>query len=236
MKKILTILIIGLFIASCGSDKTSDPKPEPVMEQAELTAFNFLPVAYGLDWHVNNETFKSNQAYGNGSGATVEWEKGSNSLKLEVKNTENKTTVITDNHSFVDQKEYIGVVFGTSGEPELEVLEKDMTPPASGKVRVRFFNALDSAGAIDIYLGGETADYKKVSNLAYKASTAYMDVEVSALSGLVVYTSTGVLPDDQTDILRYSGNQSSAADKIYTHLLAPKLDDFSKAGIFILNH
>ncbi|MBS2213885.1 DUF4397 domain-containing protein [Carboxylicivirga mesophila] len=235
MKKWMFLLMMGGMFWACSSD-SSDPDPEPVMEQAKLTTFNYLPVAFAIDWHVNDEAYQTGQAYAFGGGSTVKWEQGKNSLKLEVLNTTDKSLVVSELESFDDGEEYIALAFGTAGDPELEVLDKDLTPPAAGKVRVRFFHALDGVGAVDIYLGGETAGFKKVSNLEYDDETDYMDVELSELTGQVVYTPTGVLPNEQTDILRYSDNQSNEADKIYTHVLAPKMNEFSKAGVFILNH
>ncbi|MBR8536687.1 DUF4397 domain-containing protein [Carboxylicivirga sediminis] len=236
MRTFLIGMLLGLFIVSCGSDSTSDPKPEPEMEEAKLTTYNYLPVDFAIDWHVNDEERKANQAYAFGNGITIEWPKDNNSIKLEVLNASDKTSVVADNELFDDGQEYIAMVFGTAAVPELKVLENDLTPPVSGKVRVRFFHALHGVGAVDIYVGGEAASYKKVSNLAYKSASEYMDLVLGEMSGQVVYTPTGVLPNEQTDVLRYSDNQNSEADKIYTHVLAPKIDDFSKAGVFMLNH
>lgn len=235
MNKWMLMLVIGVMFWACSSDK-SDPEPEPVMEQAKLTTFNYLPVAFAIDWKVNNAAYQTGQAYAFGGGSIIKWERGYNNLKLEVLNTTDKSLVVSDLESFDNDEEYIALAFGTASDPEIEVLEKDLTPPASGKVRVRFFHALDGVGAVDIYLGGETAGFKKVSNLDYKDDSAYMDVEPGELSGQVVYTPAGVPPNESTDILRYSDNQSSEANKIYTHVLASKMNEFSKAGVFILNH
>ncbi len=230
----LLLLAVGLLMSCSNND--SEPKPDPEMEQAKLTAFNYLPVNFAIDWHVNDKEYQTNQAYAYGGGATVMWEQGSNNIKLEVLNTSDKSLVVSDLETFDNDEEYIAIAFGSFAEPELEVLEKDLTPPASGKVRLRFFHALDGVGAVDIYMGGETADFKLVSDLEYEDDSDYMDVDSDKVSGQVVYTPTGVMPNEQTDVLRYSGNESSEADKIYTHILAPKISDFSKAGVFIVNH
>lgn len=235
MKNWMLLLLAGCVMMSCSNDNSS-PEPEPEMEQAKLTTFNYLPVNFAVDWHVNDEEYQTNQAYAFGGGSTVMWEQGNNNIKLEVLNTSDKSLVVSDLETFDNTDEYIALAFGTLAEPELEVLEKDLTPPASGKVRLRFFHALDGVGAVDIYMGGETAGFILVSNLEYEDDSDYMDVELSKVSGQVVYTPTGVLPNEQTDILRYSDNQSSEADKIYTHILAPNMNDFSKAGVFIVNH
>ncbi|WP_430815645.1 DUF4397 domain-containing protein [Carboxylicivirga sp. RSCT41] len=235
MNRWVFLLLIGVFMMSCSTDN-SEPAPEPEMEQAKLTTFNYLPVNFSIDWHANGEEYQTNQAYAFGSGSTVMWEKGNNNIKLEVLNAIDKTLVVADLESFDNNEEYIAIAFGSLAEPDLEVLEKDLTPAASGKVRLRFFHALDDVGAVDIYMGGETADFKLVSNLEYEDDSDYMDVDSDKVSGQVVYTPTGVLPNEQTDILRYSDSQSSEPNKIYTHILAPKIDDFSKAGVFIVNH
>ncbi len=235
MMKWMFMLIMGLAFLSCSSNN-SDPKPEPELEEATITTFNYLPVAFSLDWQINGSNIASSQAYAFGNGGKVKWETGNNNLQVEVLNATDKSLVVSYMESFDNDEEYIALAFGTASDPEIEVLEKDLTPPASGKVRVRFFHALDGVSAVDIYLSGETAAFKKVSNLEYKHGTVYMDVEPSELSGQVVYTPTGVLPNEATDVVRYSDNQSSEADKVYTHVLAPKLGDYTKAGVFILNH
>lgn len=231
----LLILLAACLFISCSNDN-SDSTPEPEMEEAKLTTFNYLPVAFALDWHINDEEYQTNQAYAFGGGSTVMWEQGSNNIKLEVQNASDKSLVVSDLETFDNDEEYIALAFGTSAAPELEVLEKDLTPPAAGKVRVRFFHALNGVGSVDIYMGGETADFKIVSDLEYEDDSEYMDIDPDKVSGQVVYTPTGILPNAQTDVLRYSDSESSEADKIYTHILAPKINDFTKAGVFIVNH
>jgi len=234
MKTFFLSTVLGLSILSCSTSDEPNVPIEPIMEEASITTYNYLPTDFNLDWNINESNIATNQKYAFGDGGKITWEEGKNNVNIEVLNADTKQTILSDIKALTKDTKYIGFAYGSSAEPNLAIFEKDLTAPQDGMVRLRLFHALESTGAVDIYIGGETVDYKKVTNLSYKAISEYIEVSLQDMSGLVVYTQTGVMPNDETDIIRYSGNNSSEEDKTYTHVLAPDLNDFNNSKVYIL--
>ena len=112
--------------------------------------------------------------------------------------------------------------------------ENDLTEPATGHVRIRFLHASQDVGPVDIYIGGTTADHKKVTDLKFSDFSNYIEVSHADVSAMIVCTEAGVLPDPATNLLTIEANTSHEADKIYLDALASEtIVATSKVSLFV---
>ena len=132
-----------------------------------------------------------------------------------------------------DQSYYSGLV-GSSSAGTVVFINNDTTPPTSDNVRIRYLHAYQDIGAVDIYIGGTTADHKKITNLDFAEMSAYIEVSLADVNTMIVCTNTGVAPDEATNLFNIIDDDSHDAGKIYEEALASQTTDpTSKFSLFI---
>ncbi|RLD21822.1 MAG: hypothetical protein DRI71_08350 [Bacteroidetes bacterium] len=233
LKSTLVVFIIFITVSSC--KKKDEPVPPIVYDTAELVTRNYLTSASGFDWLVNGNKNSTDLRYAFGSKGPFQWNADSiAAVILSINDADTGTEVFSTTLTVEKDKSYYSGLVGSSTSGTVVFINNDPTPPATGNVRIRFLQAYQDIGAVDISIGGITADHKKVTNLEFAEMSAYIEVSLADASTMIVCTNTGVAPDEATNLLTIGANTSHEAGKIYEEALSSlTTDPISKFTLFV---
>jgi len=235
MKKILksTLVVFVLFITVISCSKDDPPTPPVEYEGAELVSRNYLTADISLNFLMDDVTVNSDLAYAFGGSGAFEWEVGASSVTFSIKEDDIGVLFSAD-LLVVKDRSYYSAVVGPYPGGVVVFGENDLTEPATGNVRIRFLHAYKGVDLVDLYIGGTTADHKKVTNLDFSDFSNYIEVSHADVSAMIICTEAGVLPDLATNLLTIEANTSHEADKIYLDALASEtIDATSKFSLFV---
>lgn len=228
--KIIPLFIL-LTIFSCSKDaEEPDTPPQVVNEVANLKALNFLNENLNIDWY--NDTFRifENQGYGVSQTQEIKWVKGENDLTIATKKTIDDALLASENITVSDGKSYSGILFGSLNKTML-INEINTTIPQTGNVRIQFANLYESAGEVDIYIGGITAINKKVSNLEYGELSDDVEVSKNDIDARFIITPAGVAPYPGpglgTNLYNVIDSDLYEANEIYLDVISSETYDAS---------
>lgn len=226
-------LLLTLFSMTSCSDDDEGPIVLPPIEyeNAHIDLFNYYDEGSVVNWYTDEVLLEENQKFA--FGATREFKFDSNDKTVKITATDKNSNVLTEWTPKVEEgKLYYSAVTGPSGEAKLIFDECDETAPAADHVRIRFIHSYSGVAAMDIYLGGETADHKIVSNLEYTLFSEYIQVKHSELDVLLVCTPTGVDPNPDTDLYRTVLDGQHDNNSIHNDVFAKRRNS-SEMGLYI---
>ncbi|WP_034062058.1 DUF4397 domain-containing protein [Lacinutrix jangbogonensis] len=215
------LFFVLLILSSCsGSDSNEEPITPPTeFHKANVFMQNYYTENTLLNWGIEEIELIDNQNYAYGNKVEFEWETTKYSVLFDVTDS-NNSHLISSSHTLSNGKLYYASMIGSSAHKTMVFSELDETIPETGNVRVKYFNANQNIGAIDIYIGGETSDKKVVSNLNFGQLSSYIEVNHNDISSLVVVTPVGIAPHLDTNLLRLSDNTSHGNNSILIIALA----------------
>ncbi len=184
MKKlfILSILFAFLFL-SC--DKDSEPDPEVIRAYCYL--YHFVPEIGSVIWEVDDSELPEEQLYAVQFAGAVILETASEEINFTVKHSGTREVLVSQFVQLEQDKYYNVIVRGSSEDPSFLIREIDTTHPASGKVKFQVLHSIAGQGPIDVYMGGNTADKKAVSDVAYLSlSNPFEAVDYDARAAITV--------------------------------------------------
>ncbi len=184
--KTLFIASAALLFFSAGLSSCKKNNDEAQMGTSAVIAINAASSAStGQDFYVNNVKMNSSAlAYSQNTG----YVNVQNATNVQFKSAGTSTVNATSNVNFAAGKKY-SVYF--TDDNAIVYQENDQTAPSSGKARVRFVNLSQALSAkADV---GLNAGAKFISDLAYKAVSAYNEVNAATTFSLYSAGSTSVL-------------------------------------------
>jgi hypothetical protein len=176
------LLVTGLLLLTvgCGDDG-----------KARLRIVHASPDAPNVDVLVDGNAVASNVAY---QASSAYLDLSAKEHKIEVRPTGTQTSVINQNVTVADKKDYTALAIGRVANIELLVLEDDNTAPASGQIKLRLVHASPSAGNVDIYVTAPGDDINTaqptLTNVAFKAASDYLAVPAGSYQVRVTPTGT----------------------------------------------
>jgi hypothetical protein len=190
----------ALFTAGCGAD-----------HHAQLRVVHASPDAPNVDVLVDGKIVLTNVPYETASKyLTV----SAGSRKIEVRATGGSADVISATASLSTNKPYTVLAVDFLANIAPLVLADDNTPPASGQIKLRLVHASPSAGPVDIYVEAPGTDITKVdptlSNVPFKAVSAYLSVPAGSYEVFVTPTGSKVIAIDSGSVTLNAGQIRTA--------------------------
>jgi len=109
---------------------------------------------------------------------------------------------------------YMLSIMGTEDEPLIVSDTIDTSPPTLGLVKMRFLHASESMGAVDIYVGGELPEHRKLTGITYGELSVYVEGTQESFWNAVIVTPSDMTPEDST-LLSYTVNNNFIPNKVY---------------------
>ena len=211
MKKIIVLLLGSLlFFPSCLGDH--DPVPETI--EARLIFYNNLMESDKVVWEVDQTGSVSGQPYGLPAEGVADLEDYSQLVHIKATTLDGGTALDSLDYHMDPFRYYMVAVLGTEEEPQLLCDTIDTAFPTIGLIKVRFLQASEGIGTIDIYVGGGTPEHLILSGIEYSQLSDYVEATQEAIWNAIIITPMGMLPADST-ILSYTANNNFNPNKTY---------------------
>jgi len=168
------------------------------------------PDAPNVDVLINGKKVLTNVPYPQASGYL---KVSAGNRKVEVRATGTSTDAINASLDFVKNNFYTVIAADDLANIQGLLFTDDHTAPASGQVKVRFIHAAPGAPNVDIYVGapgsGATGT-PAVTNLAFKAATAYLSVPAGDYEAYVTVAGTKNVAIDSGPVTLAAGQVRTA--------------------------
>ncbi len=218
MKKlfILSILFSILFV-SCNDD----PEPEPEIIRAYSYLYHFIPELGSVIWEVDDHALPEEQLYASQFSGAVLLETASEEISFTVKHSGTKEVLVSKLFQMEQDKYYTVIVRGSKEEPQLLFREIDTSHPASGNVKFQVMHSIAGQGPIDVYMGGNTADKRGLSDLPYLSlSTPFEVTDYDARAAILVSAHSEEFNQDSV-LLSSIYNEMIVTGANYLSVVAP---------------
>lgn len=209
-KMIIFLLGSVLLLPSC----LDDPIEVPDTLQARYILYNNLIETDKVVWNVDEVETVSGQSYGLPVEGVVEVEDYSQSIRFDASTLDGEVSLGGFDYSIDPFRYYMISVLGTEQDPFMVYDTIDSSFPSIGMVKMRFLQASEAMGAVDIYVGGELPEHMKLQGVNYKQLTAYVEASQEAFWNAVIVTPAQVAPADSI-ILSYEVNHNFAPNRTY---------------------
>jgi len=211
MKKILIVLLGSLILLPACFD---DPIPGPENLTARLIFYNNLMEADKIIWKVEEAESTSGQSYGIPYEGTVEVGGYDYPVRIAASTLEGGVTLDSLDCSLDPFSYYMVSIIGTEEEPRLQCDSMDTSFPSPGMVKMRFLQASESMGEVDIYIGGDLPEHRRFIGIAYGQLSEYVEATEESFWTAIIVTPAQTAPADSI-ILSYTVNINFAHNKTY---------------------
>jgi hypothetical protein len=211
MKKLIIFLLGSLMLLPACLD---DPITGPVALEARLIFYSNLMEADKIIWKVDDTESSSGQSYGMPVEGAVEVEGYDHQAHISASTLEGEVELGSQNCLLDPFRYYMISVLGTEEESLLLCDSMDTSFPTMGMVKMRFLHASASMGDIDIYIGGELPENKKLSGINYGQLSKYVEASQESFWNAIIITPAESAPVDST-ILSYTINNTFTPNKTY---------------------
>ena len=190
--KVLSAIAIATIVTSFNSCK----KDTTASTDANVQIVQASPNGPSVDGYVNGSLRVTNLSYGNAS-AYFATSAGTNNIK--VTSTGTTTAIFNVDINLEAGKFYSVFVIDSASKAKAATTNDDMTPPASGKSRIRFLDFIPNSPRIDLAVTGSSTIFTNRSFNDQVTNTAVQNfTEVNAgnlnLELRLTGTSTVILP------------------------------------------
>lgn len=211
MKKIIIALLGSLILLPACLD---DPIIVPDTLEARLIFYSNLMEADKVIWKVDDAESLSGQDYGVPFEGAVEVEGYDHEIQISATSLEGEVALGSQNCYLDPFRYYMLSVLGTEDEALIFCDSLDTSFPTLGLVKMRFLQASKSMGTIDIYVGGELPEHRKVSGVGYGQLSEYIEATQESFWNAIIITPAEFTPADST-ILSYTVNNNFIPNKTY---------------------
>jgi hypothetical protein len=211
MRKMIILLLISLWILPSCLD---DPIIVPDTLEARLIFYNNLLETDKVVWDINDVETISDLAYGVPAEGVVEVEDYSQQVRFDASTLDGEVSLGGFDYAIDPYRYYLISVLGTEQDPFLVYDTIDTSFPTLGLVKMRFLQASEAMGDVDIYVGGELPEHLKLQGVNYKQLTPYVESTQEAFWNAVIVTPAQVAPADSI-ILSYEVNNNFIPNRTY---------------------
>ena len=215
MKKMIIVLLGSLMLLPACLD---DPITGPENLTARLIFYNYLLEADKILWKVEDAESTSGQSYGVPYEGSVDVDGYSHQVRIMASTLEGGVTLDSIDYSLDPFNYYMVSIMGTEEEPRLQCDSMDTSFPTPGLVKMRFLQASESMGDIDIYIGGELPEHRKLSGISYGQLSEYVEATQESLWNAIIITPAESTPADST-ILSYTVNNIFIPNNTYLGII-----------------
>ncbi len=207
-KPTLALTLLATLAVSACDDDSDVTAPATI---AQLRVVHASPDAPNVDVLVDKTAALTNVAY-KAASTYLQVPSGSRNLKVRATGT---TTVVIDQTATLDQgSAYTVIATGRVASIAPLVLTDDQTNPAAGNVRVRLVHASPTAGNVDIYVTGPTADITTatptLANVGFRVASNYLEVPAGTYRVRVTPAGTKTVAIDVNNVALTAGQVRTA--------------------------
>jgi hypothetical protein len=207
-KPTLALTLLATLAVSACDDDSDVTAPATI---AQLRVVHASPDPPNVDVLVDNTAALTNVAY-KAASTYLQVPSGSRNLKVRATGT---TTVVIDQTATLDQgSAYTVIATGRVASIAPLVLTDDQTNPAAGNVRVRLVHASPTAGNVDIYVTGPTADITTatptLANVGFRVASNYLEVPAGTYRVRVTPAGTKTVAIDVNNVALTAGQVRTA--------------------------
>ncbi len=210
MRKVIVLLLGSLLLLS----SCLDPIEIDDTLQSRLIFYNNLLETDKLVWNVDESESIPGQSYGVPMEDIIEVEAYSQMVRFDASTLDGGVSLGGFDYSVDPFKHYMISVMGTEGDPFLLCDTLDTSFPTLGMVKMRFLQASEGMGDVDIYVGGELPEHLTLTAVQYGQLTPYIEATQEAFWNAILVTPAQVSPADST-ILSYTVNNNFIPNKTY---------------------
>ncbi len=201
LKYAVPLIIPLLLLQAC----LKDPDPVPETINTYHNYYNFLLEPYGVQWEIDDGIIGSGHAYGIPAEAVITLNQAEQNLLIQARDTDSGLLLDSLSYTMFENGAYMIAILGTEEEPHLLCNAIDTRPPATGMIKYRFLHTAPAMGPVDIYIGGELAEHKVLSEVEYASFSEYKEATEMQLWDTITVTPANILPADSS-ILSYTAN------------------------------
>ena len=205
------ILLLGslLMLSSC-----LDPIETDDTLTSRLIYYNNLLETDKVVWTVDDAGSVAGQSYGVPAEVLIEVEAYSTQFRFDAATLDGEVSLGGFDYSMDPFRYYMITVMGSESDPILLCDTMDTSFPTIGMVKMRILHASESMGDVDLYVGGELPEHKKLTGVAYGQLSPYLEATQEAFWNAVIVTPAGQTPADST-ILSYTINNTFVPNRTY---------------------
>jgi hypothetical protein len=174
LKMLSLLFAVGALVSACGDDDDNGTGPE---NSGRVRVVHLSPNAPNVDVLVDDVEIADDVDYLTAS-EYLDVEAGSRTVLIRPSNS--TETVIEENITVEDGRDYTVLVGNNLLDITLDVLEDDNTSPASGNAKVRLIHGAPGAPSVDIYVTTPGADISLESpvltDIGFGAVSPYLEV------------------------------------------------------------
>ena len=207
---ILVFLGFSLLLPAC----LDDPPPGPDILQATLIYYSNLMENDKVLWEVDNEQVNTGQSYGEAEMGIKEVEGFGHQAQIAASTLESGQALDTVDYFLDPFRHYMISLIGNEEEPKIICDTMDTSYPTPGLIRMRFLQAAENMGAVDIYVGGGLPEHRRVSGIGYGQLSEYIEAAQEFFWASITVTPADIAPEDST-ILSYTVNNNFTPNRTY---------------------
>jgi len=211
MKKVI-VMILGLafLLPSC----LDDPLPGDDTLVARMIFYNNLMEADKVLWKIDDTESAEGQTYGLPLEGSVEVEGFGQQTRFTASTLDGGAGLDSFDYFLDPFKYYMISIMGTEDDPLIVSDTMDTSFPTLGLVKMRFLHASETVGAVDLYVGGELPEHRKLTGIDYGELTVYIEASQEDFWNAIIVTPADMTPGDST-ILSYTVNRNFIPNKTY---------------------
>lgn len=191
-----------------------DPPAGPDTLEATLVCYNNLMEADKVLWKVDDAQVNSGQSYGDAILSMKEVEGYGHQVRIIASTLEGGVDLDTVDYLLDPFRYYMIALMGSEEESLMICDTMDTSFPTLGLVKMRFLQAAENMGAVDIYVGGGLPEHRKLTGIEYGQLTEYIEASQESFWTAIMVTPADMAPDDST-ILSYTVNNDFIPNTTY---------------------
>ncbi len=218
MKRSLPLLII-LFSGLSGCLDDPDPAP-PVQDpiRSYFILYNFLTEPYEIDWELDGILVEEGHSYGDAVLGFTSLDTALQEISYTISSSDGSRLLKEGFLNMEENQYYLLAFMGTENEPMLLQEPMDLIPPPYGNVRLRLMHTIPGLDALDLYIGGQSEEFRADSGISYSTVTGYLECSRERIWNSLEVTPQDISPEDST-LFSFSQNNIFYSRRIYLGII-----------------
>ena len=175
MKHIPVYIITVILIFGCKRDPDPDPPlPDPI--RSYYTLYNFCTENYDVRWELDGIMVIADHAYGTPHSGVITLNNYSQDVSFDALISGTGTVFKSQVYTMQKDGYYIVAILGSEENPYILFEPANLKPPDPGQLKIRFLQAVQELSAVDVYIGGTSNAFRKITGITYTDITNYEEV------------------------------------------------------------